>query len=548
MEKNLPNLIIFKIRDEIQFNPLLPNLDNFNFSSKNDYQNDVNLFYELTNHKQVDSLRVEAGIQRLRAIAQEFDIQIHFLYNQIYENGLQGQINELVRTIIQSSNVIINKDNLTLRDELSKNWIDNGVLNITNFYNYFYIEISDQAKAKIVIKQLQKICISTDNTFDDYVLDYVHFRYSTQKAGGVSSTSPCNDFFSFMGFKELRLKTVIGNQRGEGITIIDCETAWKTGRGLPLPPRFRFLCPNNIGSPDIIKHGTQVASILTSTDSSVNALCPNIDAFIGSPVKVNPSGVELIENAILLGLIELNSTGKNGIILLEQELPVSSGAVPVESIPSIFFVIQLAYYLGISVIEPAGNSTINLDSFVNSRIWSSPRQTTRLNQIVSNLGTSIDQSHNITILNLIGRLKISNTNPVPLAINPYGKSMAIIVGGYGLTGVGRYLSIKNFGNVITCYAQAECVPSFCYTDGASHDGGGTISGCSFGDTSAASAIMAGFVAILQSVQINRTSPTSRALKPDEIREAIVRGKISGSIGIPNIMRSVNYVLSKTYVP
>ena len=530
--ENQPIYIMLKIRDEICLKPNELS-DNFIFASREGYEFDASSFFKITNLPQTQEVEIKPDFIKLESIINDFGVKVQFLYNQIYENQLDREINNILQTIIDETNSLQASDKVPVND-IQKEWMERGILRVTNFYNYFYIEITDFDNSENLLNQLQQISISTENTFEEYVLDFTHFRYETEEAGGGGEGVVDANFQTFMGFEALRDNSLINDNRkkGEGITIVDCETAWKTGDKTTSTPVF--LSTNDVNTPTSIQHGTKVSSVLMAAPSSgITAIAPAV-SFIGSN-EGSRNRLNLIENSILNGLIHFNrNPSLNGIILIEQEY----AGYPVESLPSVFFILKLAYNLNITVIEPAGNGAFNLNKVI-LKTWTNPRSPlrTRLINISNLVGTLLSRSP--TVDSILAMVDSQGK------VNPYGMSGAIIVGAYGISSYG---SVKNSGTAVTCYAQGEAVPSFTYIDGSYFSDGTTISVSAFAETSAASAIMAGFVAILKNIQINRTSPPSRALKPDEIREAIIAGKIAGTIGIPNIMQSVDYILSRTYAP
>jgi hypothetical protein len=556
MENLDKKLIMLKLRDAI----LLQEIPNsFNISNVEEYKKDAITFFEITNQEilgasimthLVDTNFETPNIKSLTDILDNFGFKAHFLYNPIYDQGLEGEINNLIISVIDKENqkgaleesIQVAKTNAKTQKLINED-INLNLL-FPNFYNFFFIEVPDNFEEDTVnelLSMFQNLAVNFEKP-QTYILDYAHIRYSTTEASPPTITSATNtDFQSFMGFEELRTRTIAG-QNGENITVIDCETGFCDANNSDFTSSISLLTPNYPNG--YKKHSTQVRSILTSALSSVTALCSGIN-FIGSPVKISDETVNLIENAIMLGLIKLSSPSEqlNGFILIEQE---DKKGKPVESLPSVYLVIQLAYSLNIAVIEPAGNNKKNINNIDNSSNWLNPLNITRINIIMTTYRSSA------TLIRLIDAITTVYINPrtkkrtlrLNPNRNPYGKSKAIIVGGY-LNRNGK--ASNNFGAAVTCFAQGFGVPSFYYNTDKSKNCLEPPIFESFNNTSAASAIMAGFVAILQSVQLNRTPP-SRALKPDEIREAIIFGKISGTIGIPNIMQSVNHILSKTYAP
>lgn len=519
---------MIKIRDEVNINSLSFEQNIFAIFDKENYQIDSVRFFDITKTEKLANNDIILEINLLEEIIVNYNLKLIFLYNQIYENQLPNEINNLIEGLFEDHL----QQNHSSESE-RKNYYYK--LNIPNYYNFFYIEIPDDLDEKIVLKLLKSISIINEDP-KKYILDHAYLR---ETLSGETSPTPSSpnanyDYLELMGINALKRSNISGHL-GDNITIIDCETGW--GRqGTPSNP-----FPNSLSSIKVINipnsprnHGTQVLSILKSTNPILKPLAPSVN-FIGSVVKD-----KLIENSILLALIEIKTKNLNGVILLEQAYQKGNDYyLPYEIVPSVFYALELAKLSNVVVIEPSGNSGRDLDSSStkndmlyswNFLVQDDPRTTPNEAQRLLDISLS---ENNATIRSTI--LVLSSGTPL-------GRTGAILVGAYFKSGIIIINTEHNHGSHVICYAQGENVRSFVYK------ANGDIKITGFADTSAASAIMAGFVAILQSVYIHKTPTPSRVLSPIKIEEAIISGKIASSIGIPNIMQSINHILSTRFVP
>lgn len=216
---------------------------------------------------------------------------------------------------------------------------------------------------------------------------------------------------------------------------------------------------------------------------------------LASSWRCDGSSVQLVADAIAALLAD--GLGVGDILLLEQQhSPRSGGQVshrPVETIPDVLAAIQLATQLGVTVIEPAGNGS----GPPNNR-----------------------QGRNLNLY-------------APFASTPPTDSGAIIVGASKaplLTAALERHPTANFGDRVNCFAWGENVTTLTSGDDVTF---------SYSQTSAASAIIAGAAAVIQSLVVARTGVT---LSPAQLRLLMSdpaygeNGKALGMGVMPNVHR------------
>jgi hypothetical protein len=146
---------------------------------------------------------------------------------------------------------------------------------------------------------------------------------------------------------------------GEGVRIADIENGWNLGHDELLTASIRKL--SVFGARDI-DHGTAVAGIVVGADNGLGTIgiVPNARFDL---VTADRGGVNNVAAAIMLAAASLS---RGDILLLELALPFRPGNAPDVLLEFDFaaqHAISLATQRGITVIEPAGNGTINLDDF-----------------------------------------------------------------------------------------------------------------------------------------------------------------------------------------
>ncbi len=157
---------------------------------------------------------------------------------------------------------------------------------------------------------------------------------------------------------------------GVGLRLIDIEQGWLPDHE-DLPSGIQLL--DGRMRKESIGHGTAVLGEIVALDNTtgVVGIAPRTQVNLLS--RMVPSGASRQEVRdrfadMILKAIPLLSLGD--VILLEtayQDLLDPDREVPVETDQRAFAAIKLATQLGIIVIEPAGNGSDNLDTFVNDQ-------------------------------------------------------------------------------------------------------------------------------------------------------------------------------------
>jgi Subtilase family len=148
---------------------------------------------------------------------------------------------------------------------------------------------------------------------------------------------------------------------GEDARVVDIENGWLLEHEELVSARLRKL--SVFGSTDV-DHGTGVAGIVVGSDNGLGTIGVVPDAVLDLVTNERGGGVVNLAAAIVLATANLQS---GDILLLEAAHPFfpNSNApdILVEFEPPVQIAIGLAVSRGITVIEPAGNGSINLDAF-----------------------------------------------------------------------------------------------------------------------------------------------------------------------------------------
>lgn len=251
--------------------------------------------------------------------------------------------------------------------------------------------------------------------------------------------------------------------RGQNVTIVDIEQGWDLTHA-DLPPTLNAIGTNN---PTGHGHGLAVLGILAARD--------NDTGIMGMSARANVSLISYFhdhdDDFNIAWAIEQALDPRNGpnslkpgdILLLETQVHRNGTSLPVEVEEHLYDAIVDLGNRGILVIEPAGNSEINLDK-------------------VEDLRTGPKDS---------GALMVSGT----IQVGPNDKHRS------------RGAEC-NYGKRVNCYAWGEGIRTLGMAD--------------FGGTSGASAIIAGAAALLQTVARRRfeeiDGKPGRYLKPGQLRD------------------------------
>jgi hypothetical protein len=274
---------------------------------------------------------------------------------------------------------------------------------------------------------------------------------------------------------------------GEGISFIVVEKAWDFGddewkdasNNQPFTDSSLIYGHNYSDPGEDPQHGTKVLGILAMQDNDKRGVGIAPDAtgkFVSvwrdkpeDDTSTNLPYIYDLPNAVMKANENL---GSGDVLLIECQKYAASGANvlhPVEMDPAVFAEIRNATARGIAVIEPAGNlakgapNTVNLDNEENSLGF----------MILNRADTSSFQDS--------GAIMVAGAYAFPSTTTGYPKAC---------TNQGYWHTSSNYGSRVDCFAWYDHV----YTTG-----GNAAEDKDFGGTSAASAIVAGAVILIQAL-------------------------------------------------
>ncbi|CAH1208872.1 hypothetical protein PAECIP111893_02923 [Paenibacillus plantiphilus] len=229
---------------------------------------------------------------------------------------------------------------------------------------------------------------------------------------------------------------------GKGISWVDVEQGWAFGHEDLAAHNIQML-PGGLNAA-YHSHGTGVLGVVSSVDNALGTLGFTSKATPMVSSQHRSAGGYSTSEAILSAA---NALQAGDVILLEAQAGYStaSGYVPVEVYPDTFDAIRYAVDRGITVIEAAGNGSVNLDTF----------QTTA------------------------GKYVLNRTSP------DFKDSGAILVGAVSNTAPHTRLSFSNYGNRIDVNSWGQSV----YTLDAANSSSTTGYQSYFSGTSSASSII-----------------------------------------------------------
>lgn len=300
-----------------------------------------------------------------------------------------------------------------------------------------------------------------------------------------------------------------GGEDGINLQLFDIESNWDTNH-----PDLKTATIQWTGCGDRTvrepSHGTKVLGIILGADGNMASsmgIAPNVARTLLASYWADPNNVNHC-NAISFANTELKF---GDVLLLETQIsvPGSDGRpitdsngnlltnLPVEFMDHNFAAIRLATANGIVVIEPAGNNTYDLGSLGKACLHGSRREEDDSGAIMVTAASPWDNAGS------------PSTPPdyihLPMPIG------------------GRY-RMHNFGDRIDCFAWGEMI----YT--TSVNGDGTYGHGDLGDTSGASAIIAGAALAVQGIAEKKLG---RRYSPRELREILSDPATSTLAGFPN---------------
>jgi hypothetical protein len=242
-----------------------------------------------------------------------------------------------------------------------------------------------------------------------------------------------------------------------------------------------------------IGHGTAVLGIVAAVDNDkgVVGIAPGASVRVVSQWFDN-SGAPFVStaNAVATAIAAMQ---EGDVLLLETTTPATNtkfGLVPAEVEPLVFDLIRAATSIGITVVEPAGNSGSNLDALTDTA----------------------------------GKFVFNRATP------DFKDSGAIVVGASSSAAPHSRLGFSDYGSRVDCYAWGENIAS---CGGFPFSGIGnspqTAYTLTFGGTSGASAIVAGAAVLLQSWAVKMLGHT---LSPSMLRKLLSDPSLNTHSNVP----------------
>ena len=306
---------------------------------------------------------------------------------------------------------------------------------------------------------------------------------------------------------------------GAGLHFIDLERAWiLTHQDLPTPTLIKNCNFDTDGSRD---HGTSVLGIVAGVDDArgIVGIAPNLASVrVVSRFRANSceNGHTDAQCRPLNGGVHTHvadaicaatwAMPRPNVLLLEHE---QFGHLPTETDSAVFDAIQTAVWKGITVIEPAGNGSINLDNAGVTRNFDS------------------------------GAILVGAAKKDPVKVN--GESVherweleAPLQEG------------SNFGSRIDCYAWGEGIVSAGWGDKTPRGAGVQTTNNrytgQFGGTSGAAAIIAGAALLVLGLHLSANGPLP---SPEDLRNILsnqatgTRAPAAEPIGVmPDLQRII----------
>lgn len=253
---------------------------------------------------------------------------------------------------------------------------------------------------------------------------------------------------------------------GAGIKFVDLEQGWTL--------EHEDLASANVElisgvSHDFFGHGTAVLGQILAADNKVGCvgIAPGVQAYVVSQYRTK--SVFNTAEALVDGLYRL---GYGDVLLLEaQTQALDYSLLPVEVEDAVFNVIRVGTAGGVTIIEAAGNGSLNLDTFIDAKG----------KQVLNRSSGDFKDSGAI----MVGAAK---------SAHPHGR-----------------LPCSNYGSRIDCYGWGQHI----VTTGDGDSGTSTMAYTKkFGGTSGASAIIAGAAIVVQGIV---AAKTGRRYSPAQMR-------------------------------
>lgn len=265
---------------------------------------------------------------------------------------------------------------------------------------------------------------------------------------------------------------------GSNVNVIDLESGWiLSHKDLPSPQLL--YGDQNLASQDARDHGAAAMGVVGGCNNNVGIIgvAPNVGSLNAVSHYDEATGTALhVADAIDAATTFLVP---GDVLLLEVERYDGNAAYPTETDSADWQAIRLAVAQGIVVVEAAGNGKQNLDE------WSDP----------------------------------TSERTLDVGADGYVDSGAILVGSAfdlvlqdgGVDGHERYYT-SNYGSRVDVHAWGEHIYTAGYGSAAGTAGTAESYASSFGETSGASAIIAGAAAVIQSWLKNATGDVFDSLQ------------------------------------
>jgi hypothetical protein len=301
--------------------------------------------------------------------------------------------------------------------------------------------------------------------------------------------------------------TVSGGD-AKGIKIVDVEAAWNRTHD-DLPNMFTAI-GGDFSNTDWFKHGTAVAGVVSGVDNGFGIKGIAFESKLGTSNIYSWGGVT---NAIIQAA---DAVGDGGVIIIEVHYPSDiktanctcnesqCNFLPVEYFTAQFDAIKYAVAKGVTVIEAAGNGSVNFDNAAYNN---------RFNRAYRDSGAILVAASN-------------STARTPACFTNYGNRIDVHGWGWNVTTTG-------YGDLYSAGGENQYYTS------------------SFSGTSSAAPIVAGAAASLQGIAKKKIG---RFLTPHEIRNILSSTATPQSgdfgkriAGLPNLKKAIVNLPSKTTI-
>lgn len=547
MKSQTPFRIIFKFRDDILLSEsfLSKYIDNYpdkylNATSEF-FNNSGKKFREVKTEDMPFGESEDKGIITLNKHWIDFIKFIEVLKSKKYKDkGIHVKIKVLFNSILSKKSKT-QSDNLFIFSEIQKEILRREIKDykLKNFYNFFNIQFSIE-ESKISVKQLvlevdeilkvfEKF-LPHKNGFSFQLLDLAFSKsYVKQTEGNQSYLQDLNIFPSAGNGSTLPVIDSGNPNYGDGVKLVLVEIrGWNLNH--PQFANFRASIDSTLDSrllyplidtpsdllcaadPYISKHGTKVLGVIKSENNDPSNNCmgitPNADCYFSSCNNEFNDGEEIedhCENAILAAIWNISTNQPldiGSVILIEFQ---TSNKKPIETDTTIFYLIELAFQLGIIVIQGAGNTTTITD--IKTQFNGFLPFNTR--SLIEGDNIRLNWITNETIGLIEGYLTSNSTTSNFIIDNSSTIIPSLIVGACVKNNSIFYIYDCNYDstmNRIKIYAQGENVLTTTINEIEifSYD--------LFGNTSAAAAILTGFVVSIQSLNLRLHSTPILPLK------------------------------------